>query len=148
MRVDFFWLGDRFGHVVSVVRDGGTDVVWRSVHESQYSPVFQELHEQVDSDGRKVLFLSGAGGGAHWSMSVEQDSKAICFDTAARVTTPPPDRVIEYLAEFTRSNPDILLCHSNGVGSADLQEQCCTLRPQQPVGGKMPVTLRWRYAAL
>lgn len=147
MQIDFFWMSDRFGHTMSVVRDGEAQVVWRSVHESQHSPAFQELHEQFDSEGRNVLFLSGAGGHAHWSMSVEQDLNGICFDVAARVSRPPTERVIEYLAESAVPQSMITLRPHEGVGTVEFQARRCTFRPQHPVGGDMPMTLRWKYAA-
>lgn len=146
IRVDFYWRGDRFSHTLSVVRDDQPQVVWRSIHESPHAPVFQELHEQTNPGGANILFLSGAGGDAHWSMSVEHDCQAICFDVAARVTKPPTDRVIDYVAASTEQKPGILLGPEVGDSEAvDVAHYRCF--PLTLPDSSLPLTLRWRYMA-
>lgn len=102
IRVDFYWLGDRFSHTISAMRDGEATVVWRSVDDNEFGPVYQELHEQTTDDGRTILFLNGASAGAHWSASVEFDEvkRRLHFDVAARITAEPLQRPIEYRREF------------------------------------------------
>lgn len=104
LRVEFYWRGDRFGHTISAVKDGVALVEWRSVDDDPLGPVYQELHEQETAEGGKIVFLSGAGNGAHWSASVEFE-KVKCFlvfDVATRITSEPLLRPITYRGEFLK----------------------------------------------
>ncbi|QDU54136.1 hypothetical protein [Aeoliella mucimassa] len=146
LRVDFYQLDDRYSHTLSIVRDAQPTVVWQSIEHHDEGPAYQELHEQTDHQGNTLLFLNGAAGGAHWSMSVQQDDKAITFDVAARVSTAPPMRVIEYQGPTTE--PPGLAC-SQPVGTFHIDESTHRLT-LSPTGEhqQLPATLRWKYGFL
>jgi hypothetical protein len=106
--VEFYWLGDRYGHSISSVRRGsrrlllesfeaGDDVFWPS------SPPFQNLNEcavRSDSNRGDVTMLVGAAGKSHWAMCVTPRDHWInqnpliyqaelFFDVSCRVDDPP-----------------------------------------------------------
>lgn len=87
-QVEFYWRGDRFGHlilfdnaVVAASVEGISDHVWPS------SPPVQQLSRERINDV-DVLLGVGAAGQSHWSISVEVDSAVptpvIKFDVACR----------------------------------------------------------------
>lgn len=149
LRVDFHWLGDRFGHSVYAVYGDQSQLIYRSTQSQDFGPVFQELHEQNTDDDGAILFLSGAGGGAHWSMSVQQAQQSIAFDVAARIAHEPLDRLIAYTLEpkgtlesigsspsIQSSDPDTTV----GRTSARLNIAA------KPSDSRMaPLTLQWKY---
>lgn len=144
VQVDIYWLGDRFGHTVSVIRDGQAEVEWRLAAGSVESPVFQELHEQATDSGEPILFLSGAASGAHWSMSVHSEGKEIRFDAAARIARRPIRRVIEYAG--SGYPPRIV---SFAPLASDTRVTCgesiVTVAADCAVEESLPTTLRWQY---
>ena len=144
MRVDFHWQGDRFGHTVSRVRDGQVTAVWRSAPTDDRAPAFQELHEQTTGDGNKILFLSGSGGGAHWSVAVEQDGKAIAFDVAVRVAKGSVAREVVY-EKVAEGDAPLLGC-GHMIGSSRLEESRVIFLPEPTAAAEPPCTLRLKYA--
>ena len=71
LRIEFVKQGDRFGHLIYVVRAGETLPILRSIEGDAEdfeppSPPFAELHRQGE-----LVFLSGATTLGHWSASVE-----------------------------------------------------------------------------
>lgn len=101
VRVRFTWRGDRFGHTISFVR-GNEEIVCVESCEGNSnddwppSPPVQEIHQQ-QTDGGKILFLTGMAGTAHWSMTVETRERTVSgspiellwFDAAVRVKSRP-----------------------------------------------------------
>lgn len=82
LRVDFVWQDDRFAHSIAVVENDSRFVAWES---NPLGPVFQQLHEQDDPEGRPMVLLVGAVGQMHWSMSVlALEAGKIGFDVAGR----------------------------------------------------------------
>ncbi|MCO6042981.1 hypothetical protein NG895_03595 [Aeoliella sp. ICT_H6.2] len=150
IRVDFYWLGDRFSHTISAVRDGEATVVWRSVDNDEFGPVYQELHEQTTHDGRTILFLNGASAGAHWSASVSF-KEAVChltFDVAARVAKEPVERVIEYRSELDGNLPLACAHFANGSGELIDPSPPGNRIPSEESSDKLPATLRYKYMFL
>lgn len=148
IRVDFYWLGDRFGHTISALRDGVATIVWRSVDDSDRGPVYQELHEQSTDDGRTIVFLSGASAGAHWSASVEFATAKceLLFDVAARVAKEPVERAIEYHCEFEGAAPIAIAHFTNGSGVCIDQSAPGNRIPPSESFDSLPATLRYKYA--
>lgn len=89
LRIEFRWLGDRYGHTLFAIQGGETIAQLQSVEgddETAWppSPPLQECHRQ-EIDSREVLLLTGAAGNSRWSASVEaQAGPAIRFDFACR----------------------------------------------------------------
>ena len=147
LRVEFFWLGDRFGHTIAVVKDGVATIEWKSVDDDPLGPVYQELHEQ-QTDGGKILFLNGAGNGTHWSASVlfEAEGCLLTFDVAARVREEPLERAIEYRGHF-EVKPIITSSHLHDATHRHLDETGKLVLFLTDVAEvKSPVTLRYKYA--
>jgi hypothetical protein len=148
VRVEFHWLGDRLGHVISSVKGGVAVVEWKSVDDDPQGPVYQELHEQQNADGGKIVFLSGSGNGAHWSASVEFEKQkcVVAFDVAARVREEPVERAIEYRGDF-EGRPAILCGPMHDVGRCELNEAGKLVRFLPSPGTEtLPLTVRYQYA--
>lgn len=143
LRVEFFWLGDRFGHTVSALRNGQASVVWNSAQGSSLGPAFQELHQQGAGDEGDLLFLSGSGGGAHWSMSVEQQHKGIAFDVAVRVSQAPAAREVIYEKAAT-VGPPLVSC-GQVIGSSQSDATRVVFQPEPAATAELPCTLRLKY---
>ena len=145
LSVQFSWTGDRFAQRIERSLGSEATIVGQSVQSSEYAPAFQELHEQSGNDGELVIFLSGAGGGAHWSMSVRAEGDAIEFDVAARVTQPPPNRVIEYLLESGWQASIRFVSESGAQIASDEQAGPIRLLPESSSADSLPRTLRWKF---
>jgi hypothetical protein len=76
VRVRFYWVKDRFGHVIdalgpeSEVRilesvEGDGEQAWPS------SPPYQHLVVSTNENGAPVIMLTGSAGDCHWSMTAE-----------------------------------------------------------------------------
>ena len=65
VQVEFTKLDDLISHAIYVVNSGEKTPVLISQINEPGQPCFTELHQQGDT-----LFLTGAGGPCHWSMSV------------------------------------------------------------------------------
>src|SRR5262245_31734029 len=96
LRVEFFWTGDRFGHVVSLVdAAGNSEPVLESIdgrpdENWPPSPPLQSLNFQSLPDGQRAALLVGMAGGSHWSASIEPsvNGAELVFDMACRQATP------------------------------------------------------------
>lgn len=92
LRVEFRWLGDRFGHVLSAVDSAGqSQPLLESLEGTPAdvwppSPPLQNLHRETLPDGRTALLLVGAAGRSHWSASIEaaRGEAKLLFDIACR----------------------------------------------------------------
>lgn len=130
LHVRFFYRGDRYAHVISLIdapgvedsqldvsqigrdcitpllesMEGGPDEEWPS------SPPLQSLHtQQCGHDGR-VALLVGMAGRSHWSAAVTLDDSPrgarVSFDMACRVHALPPLLGSRYrLAENVNCDP-------------------------------------------
>ncbi len=146
LRVEFRWQGDRFGHAILLVDGDHRQPIWQSVDADPDGPVFQELHEQAGDDGQPILFLSGAGEGAHWSMSVHREGREILFDVAARITRAPVDRSIQYSTDADDWSRVRLQSRSHGT-TIDPAALRVTLRHALAASESPPTTARWKYSA-
>jgi hypothetical protein len=149
VRVDFYWVGDRYSHIISSVKDGVATAEWQSVDDDPLGPVYQELHEQENADGGKIVFLSGAGGGAHWSASVfvvEATKFNLMFDVAARVGREPLDRVIAYRGVW--DNPPATSWSPDGDYEVDWEAPWIRFQLRTPGTLTVPATLRTKYSIM
>jgi hypothetical protein len=104
--VEFYWLGDRYGHSISVVKRGDRRVVLESIEGDNTdfwppSPALQELGEPMivsDSNQVQTTMLVGAAGKNHWAMCVSPRDHSndvrdfqpeLVFDIACRIKDPP-----------------------------------------------------------
>lgn len=93
IRVVFSRQGDRFAHRVERLAEHQVMCVWQSVEGGDRdlwppSPPLQHLTVESRGDRQAVALLVGAAGTAHWSVSVEADSRKgeAVFDVACRLS--------------------------------------------------------------
>ncbi len=144
VRAVFEWLGDRYGHQIYLVIGNNGHAAWQSRSMLPGQPVFQELHQQQTDGEPPVLFLSGAGAGVHWSMSVETTASGkLTFDVAARVARRPVPEAIGYErlpgGERIRLEADL---PETVVQQKDLG---LTVLHSEAAGISVPATMRWKY---
>ncbi len=92
LRVEFTWLGDRFGHSISAVKQSGEihpllqSLEGNPTDNWPPSPPLQSLSIETLAGGRRAALLVGMAGGSHWSASIETTpSRAeLLFDLACR----------------------------------------------------------------
>src|SRR4051812_28836034 len=97
LRVEFTWLGGRFGHVVSWIgRDGVPQPLLESIEAPgaeawPASPPLQSLTIHTLPSGNPAALLVGMAGRSHWSASVEGTAEhaTLQFDIACRHSTTP-----------------------------------------------------------
>jgi len=105
LRVEFTLRGDRYGHVISAVSAGGSEVLLQSIEGTPAddwppSPPLVNLHRETLPNGRTALLLVGAAGRSHWSASIEAvpNEAKLVFDLACRPGERPLRLGNEYLA--------------------------------------------------
>lgn len=97
LRVEFTWLNDRFGHLISAVHPSGEvcplleSIEGTPADNWPPSPPLQSLSIETLPDGRRAALLVGMAGGSHWSASVEAVTgrAELIFDVACRHTKEP-----------------------------------------------------------
>jgi hypothetical protein len=97
LRVEFVLRGDRYAHVISLVKSNGEiqplleSVEGTAADDWPSSPPLQSISVETLSDGRPAALLVGMAGGSHWSASVEpiQGEPELMFDVACRHSRPP-----------------------------------------------------------
>jgi hypothetical protein len=145
---EFVLVGDRWGHVISLVgRDESRVALLKSVEGSPEdawaaSPVLQNLSMESLTDGRRVALLVGMAGGSHFSASVEalNEQGAVAFDVACRHGAGPgwlgsTYRLLSESATRVAIEGDVVVAEASGVVSVRPIEECTTAG-----------TTRWRYA--
>ena len=98
VQLRFVWQGDRFGHVIEMIKAGAPTYHLLQSRESdakEYwptSPPIQQLSLEQIGNAPTALGV-GATGGGHWSISVHaeqiQDKLGLLFDVALKVSIPP-----------------------------------------------------------
>jgi hypothetical protein len=146
LHVEFHWLGDRFGHVISAIHSSGEihpllkSVEGTTADNWPPSPPLQSLSIETLPDGRRAALLVGMAGGSHWSASIEssQARAELIFDLACRHSKEP-----NWLgSKYQR------LSESNDIGISTVQELAATqegikINPR-PVSDRG--TTRWKFA--
>jgi len=92
--LSFHWRNDRYEHRLELIEGDRRSVLLASCEGADQefwppSPALQQLTFQQDGQGRPCVLLLGMAGKSHWSLSVEQDEKALIFDAACRVQERP-----------------------------------------------------------
>lgn len=98
IQLRFCWQGDRFGHVIEVMKDGvATNHLLRSLESDaqEYwpsSPPIQQVSLEQIGDAPTALGV-GATGTGHWSISIQagqiQDKIGLVFDVALKFSMTP-----------------------------------------------------------
>jgi hypothetical protein len=97
LRIEFQWLGDRFGHTISAVHPSGEirplleSIEGTPADNWPTSPPLQSLSIETLKDGRRAALLVGMAGGSHWSASIEATPcrAEFIFDMACRHNRQP-----------------------------------------------------------
>ncbi len=92
LRLEFTWLGDRYGQRVSQIdRSGSSQPLLESIEGTPHdawpsSPPLQSLTIETRPNGNQVALLLGMAGRCHWSASIEaaEGQAAFIFDIACR----------------------------------------------------------------
>jgi hypothetical protein len=153
LRIVFVWRRDRYRHTVER-RIGGH---WTPLLESVEglaeirdawppSPALQSLHIERRTSG-PVALLVGQAGSSHWSASVEadQDSSALVFDLACRIT----QRAGHVGSSYRVLQPDahslisLVARESDSIGCTKGDSEW-TIGPKQIA--EPPATIQWRYS--
>lgn len=140
VRVEFTKLDRVISHTIFVVADGEKSAVMTSQINSPGQPCFTELHQQGD-----MLFLTGADGPCHWSMSVESrkdfSGSRLLFDMACRVKEPSLLLSTEYSVLSTRK------VHIEPFEGTNFEVADFSIRisPGSAVSTTVPATVRWKY---
>lgn len=143
VEVEFVERAKRIHHTIRQLVAGQVGTVWHCRGEDDCTLALQAMHQQPAPDGGTMLLLSGAGAGAHWSMSVHRAGPhSLCFDVAARVTQPPTDRVLQYATAATDDGRQ--LGWKTLAGRLEQHADEVTLHTAN-AGDPPPVTLRWKY---
>ena len=168
LRVAFHWLGDRYGHTISLIEPRGAVVPLLESIEGPVtddwpsSPPLQSLHVQELPAGRRAALLVGMAGRNHWSASVEAapGQPALVFDVACRRSAPsrlPGSKYRLLAGPLTRTQDDdqrVVLALSEGrrIQVIASNESLGTAWSDQelwigvvPHSGAVRTTERWRY---
>jgi hypothetical protein len=147
-RVEFRWLGDRYGHLISRFGPGNdpepllesiegvTSDAWPP------SPPLQSLTSQRMPNGASAALLVGMAGRSHWSASIEAvpNSAELIFDIACRHSDQP-----SYLgSQYQTLAPTDKLFFIRGLDSK-IQPQAEKLLIQPQLIAANLRTTRWRY---
>lgn len=147
LRVVFFKQGDRYAHRIETFDD--VQRHWVPVLESLEgtpdddwlpSPPFQQLHVEQRTNG-PVILLIGMAGRTHWSAAVEvaDDRKAITFDVAARLQSPP--RQLRSTYRRNSESPAVII---RSDSKTEYDPPCVAPDVAVPIPG----TIAWKYAIL
>lgn len=165
LRVTFRWLGDRFGHTISLLPGDRPLEVATSIEGDDRqpwpaSPPFQELHLEQRPGGVTLALLVGRAGTSHWSASCQLDrlKARLTFDVACRLKEVAPSLASTYrIAD--RATWEHQAGPSGGPSLLMIGNQRCRIdarcRIETPTGkvifqppelaGDLPATVRWEY---
>jgi hypothetical protein len=147
LRLEFIWLGDRYGHRVSRIdASGAIQPLLESIEGSANddwppSPPLQSLTFEKLAGDRPVALLLGMAGNSHWSASMETvaDQAALIFDLACRHAANPGHlgsryrRLTVSADQFSIRGELASVCHHEG--QIDLK----------PAAEAISGTTRWRF---
>ena len=154
LRIEFHWLGDRFGHTLFAVNGSDSTRLLESVEGTSDdvfppSPPIAELHQQNDT-----LFLTGATTAGHWSVSVEPklqgNQGCLVFDVACRLKSVTQQLSSSYKVASAHGDYQLRALPLE----ADRVQSSCQINSLKTThvftcdfnsGSTLPVTLRWRY---
>jgi hypothetical protein len=137
VRVEFTKIDRVISHSIYLVNGGERIPALESVSGSTAQPCFTELHQQGD-----MLFLTGADGPCHWSMSVEsRQGSEIVFDVACRVKEPSLELSTEY---SVRSTGAFSVEPFEGT-KVEVDDSSTRIASLIAVPTTVPSTVRWKY---
>lgn len=148
LRIEFAWLGDRFGHVISRIdKDGVAQPLLESIETLgadawPASPPLQSLSLHALPSGQPAALLVGMASRSHWSASVEAAAghAALQFDIACRHSPQP-----KWLGSRYRvlGQQEKLVSIAANDGRIHYATDVATIEPNA-ISEKSPTT-RWRY---
>ena len=148
LRVRFVRRGDRWGHVVELLVEGGVVPLAESVEggpEENWpaSPPLTDLHIENRPPGGQVALLVGKAGSSHWSASVELDAAGslVIFDVACRLRAEPGSLGSTYSMLSAQQSVTPL----EGAVLVELGQGKAVIRPTS-ADRPAPRTDRWRYS--
>lgn len=156
LRLQFTWVGDRYGHRILSVADGrelACSVEGVATETWPPSPPLQELHFSTTGDGRQVALGVGRAGTQHWSLSFEPQPTGWLVDVACRVRGAVDRLASRYrLPHAGARSPAERACpvwiepssREPGVCTVLRQAELSIVMPRF-AAGDMPRTIRWRY---
>jgi hypothetical protein len=137
VRVEFTKVDRVISHTIYVVNDGEKTAVLESVSGNTTQPCFTEVHQQ-----REMLFLTGADGPCHWSMSVEsRQGSEIVFDVACRIKEPSLELSTEY---SVRSTGAFSVEPFEGT-KVEVDDSSVRIASTIVAPTTAPATVRWKY---
>ena len=147
LRVRFVRCGDRWGHIVELVVEGGIVPLAESVEggpEEDWpaSPPLADLHIEDRPPGGQVALLVGKAGSSHWSASVELDAagRQVTFDVACRLRIEP----VWLGSTYSLLSARCLVTPFDGAALVELGAGRAVIRPAA-ADSAAPRTDRWRY---
>ena len=146
LRVEFNWLGDRFGHLISAVHKSGEirplleSIEGAATDNWPPSPPLQSLSIETFPDGRRVALLVGMAGGSHWSASVEAvpDRAEFLFDLACRHAKQPTCLGNQY-QRLSKSRDASVISNEGNVTES---QTAITIAPRVVAAAE---TTRWKF---
>lgn len=138
VRVEFTKVDRVISHTIYLINgDQRLPVLFLRINEPGL-PCFTELHQQGE-----MLFLTGADGPCHWSMSVEsRQGSEIVFDVACRIKEPSLELSTEY-SVFKRSGLRIAPYDESTQVEAD--DSSLRIASISTAPTTVPATVRWKY---
>lgn len=146
IRLEFRWLDDRYGQVISRIQPKRDDkLLLESVEdlptgEWPPSPPLQTLSIEKLPDGRTVALLVGMAGRSHWSASIEPavNRAGLTFDIACRHSV-RPDSLGSIYRQLALSK--CLLLIDSADATVKERGELIQITPLATDG----TTTRWRY---
>jgi hypothetical protein len=142
VRVEFTKVDRVISHTIYLVNDREKTPVLKSTSGSASQPCFTELHQQGE-----MLFLTGADGPCHWSMSVEsrEDSSGsrLFFDVACRMK----EHGLKLSTEYSVLGTDREWCvepFDEGT-KVEIDGSSIRILPEKAALTSVPATVRWKY---
>ena len=102
VRVQFYWVDDRFRHVIDAVGPDNAVRILESIEGDgeqawPLSPPYQHLTANVKDSGEPVILVTGSAGDCHWSMAIEvavqtftEDARTNYFGSGLQSIEPVP----------------------------------------------------------
>jgi hypothetical protein len=150
LRLEFIWLGDRYGQRISLIdAKGAAQQLLESIEGTPHdawppSPPLQSLTIETRPNGQHAALLLGMAGRCHWSASIEtaEGKAALIFDIACRHGENPGHLGSLYrrLSPLVNIRLSALECRDATVSEAgDIVEII-------PLFVMLEGTSRWRFA--
>jgi hypothetical protein len=148
LRLEFRWLGDRYGHLISKIKPGSDpEPLVESIEGAPSdawppSPPLQSVTFQTLTNSAQAALLVGMAGRSHWSASIEAvpNRPELIFDVACR----HPDRPGYLGSQYRILVPAENAFDIHGLDSQIQQQPKSFLIQPQMTNAGSP-TARWKY---